>query len=148
MGKKALVLLVAAAILGAAGCKSSTGPTDQSDFIGTWNATKAEYTSIANPNTKVNIITQGSTLTLVFSASTFVLTITDPGQNPEVFNGTWSASMDIMTLTWTSGLSGESQFDWSLAAVDELTLSGGHMSFDFTPGSPEEALLNLILVRQ
>jgi len=148
MGKKALVLIAAAVVLGAVGCKSSTGPADQSDFIGTWNATKAEFTSIANPSTKVDIITQGSSLTVVFSANAVVLTITDPGQNPEVFSGTWSASMDVMTLTWTSGLSGESQFDWVLAAEDELTLGGGHMPFDFTPGNPEEAFLDLILVRQ
>ena len=147
MVKRVFVLFVAVAGLGAAGCKSSTGPPDESGFIGTWHATKAEYTSIANSSTKADIIARGSTLTLVFSSSTFVLTITDPGQNPEIFNGTWSASADVMTLTWTSGLTGESQFDWSLDG-DELTLTGGHMSFDFTPGSPEEATLNLILVRQ
>ena len=147
MGKKVLVFLAAAAVLSAVGCKSSTGPEDESQFIGTWHATKAEYVSIANSNTKADIIAQGSTLTLVFSSGTFVLTITDPGQNPEVFNGTWSASMDVMTLTWTSGLSGESQFDWSLNGT-QLTLTGGHMPFDFTPGSPEEAILSLILVKQ
>lgn len=147
MLRKALILLAAAAVLGAAGCKSNTGPEDESDFIGTWNATKAEYVSIADSNTKADIITQGSTLTLVFASGTFVLTITDPGQSPETFSGTWSASTDVMTLTWTSGLSGQSQFDWSLNG-DNLTLTGGHMQFDFTPGSPEEAILNLILVRQ
>jgi hypothetical protein len=146
MVKKVAVLIAAAAILGAAGCKSSTGPPDDSSFIGTWHATKAEYTSIANSSTKADIIAQGSTLTLAFSTSTFVLTITDPGQNPETFNGTWSASSDVMTLTWTSGLSGESQFDWSLSG-NELILTGGHMPFDFTPGSFEEATLNLILVK-
>jgi len=147
MAKKFLVLLAAAAILGAAGCKSSTGPEDETEFIGTWHATVAEYTSLADPGTKVDIIAQGSTLTVVFSSGTFVLTITDPGQSPEAFNGTWSASMDVMTLTWTSGLSGESQFDWSLNG-SELTLTGGHMPFEFTPGAPEEAVLKLILVRQ
>lgn len=147
MGKKILILFAAAAVLGAAGCKSSTGPEDETDFIGTWQATKAEYTSIANANTKADIVAQGSTLTLVFSSGTFALTITDPGQDAEVFNGTWSASMDVMTLTWTSGMSGESQFDWSLDG-NELTLAGGHMPFDFTPGTFEEAILNLILVRQ
>lgn len=147
MLRKALILLAATAVLGAAGCKSNTGPTDESDFIGTWNATKAEYVSIADSNTKADIVAQGSTLTLVFASGTFVLTITDQGQSPEIFNGTWSASTDVMTLTWTSGMSGQSQFDWSLNG-DELTLTGGHMPFDFTPGSPEEAILNLILVRQ
>ncbi len=147
MLRKALILLAVTAVLGGAGCKSSTGPQDESDFIGTWSATKAEYVSIADSNTKADIVARGSTLTLVFASSTFVLTITDPGQGPEIFSGTWSASTDVMTLTWTSGMSGESQFDWSLDD-DELTMTGGHMQFDFTPGSPEEAILNLILVHQ
>ena len=147
MGKKALVFLAAAVLLGAAGCKSSTGPADEDDFVGTWDATKAEYASIANPSTKADIITTGSTFVLDLAASTFVLTITNPGQDPEVFNGTWSASMDVFTLTWTSGMSGESQFDWSLNG-DQLTMSGGHMPFEFTPGNPEESLLSLVLVRR
>ena len=65
MPRKALILLAAAAVLGAAGCKSSTGPADESDFVGTWDATKAELVSIADSNTKADIITQGSTFTLV-----------------------------------------------------------------------------------
>ncbi len=146
MGQKTLVFLAGVILLIAAGCKSSTGPKVES-FVGTWHATKAEYVSIANPSTKVDIITRGSTFTVVFSSSTFVLTVTDPGQNPDVFTGTWSASIDTLTLTWTSGMSGESQFDFSLDGND-LTLTGGHMPFEFTVGSPEEALLNLILVRQ
>jgi hypothetical protein len=146
MKRTALILLAGVVFLGATACKSATAP-DVDNFIGTWNATKAEYTSVANSNTKVDIIPQGSTFVLVFSASTFVLTITDPGQNPRIYNGTWSASVDMLTLTWTSGLSGESQFDFVLNG-DNLTLAGGHMSFEFTPGSPEEAILSLILNRQ
>jgi len=147
MGKKALVFLAAAAMLTVPGCKSNTGPEDD-DFVGTWHATKAEYTSVANPTTKVDIITQGSTLVLVLnSAGSFTLTVTDPGQDPETFGGTWSASTDVLTLTWSTGMSGESQFDFTLDG-DELTLSGGHMPYEFTPGTPEEATLSLILVRQ
>jgi hypothetical protein len=142
----ALVLLAGGVLLGTTACKSATAP-DVDKFIGTWNATKAEYTSVANSNTKVDIIPQGSTFVLVFSASTFVLTITDPGQNPRIYSGTWSASVDMLTLTWTSGFSGESQFDFVLDG-ENLTLAGGHMSFEFTPGSPEEAILSLILNRQ
>jgi hypothetical protein len=146
MGKRTFIVLASVMLLAAAGCKSSTGPEDETSFIGTWHATKAEYVSVANSGTKADIIAQGSTLSLVFSSGSFVLTITDPGQDSEVFNGTWSASKDVMTLTWTSGLSGESQFDWLLDG-NTMTLTGGHMPFDFTPGSPEEAILNLILVK-
>jgi len=140
------VLLVVAAFMGATGCKSATGP-DADSFIGTWNATKAEYVSVANSSTKDEIIAKGSTLTLVFAASTFVLTVTDPGASPVISNGTWSKSTDTLTLTWITGFSGESQFDFTLDG-DSLTLTGGHLPHAFTAGSPEEAILTLNLVRQ
>jgi hypothetical protein len=141
------VLIIAAAILVAVGCQSSTGPEDPEGFLGTWNATKAEYTRVANTSTKVDIVAGGSTVVLLLNATTFTLTITDPGESPVVAGGTWSASTDIVTMTWTSGSSGESQFEYTLSG-DNLTLSGGHMLYDFTPGSPEEALLDLVLHRQ
>jgi len=148
MRAKSVVLpVIVIGLLLGAGCKSSTGPEDEDDFVGTWRATKAEYTSVATPANKVDIIAAGSTLTLVLSTSTAVLTITDPGESPVVLNANWSASVDVLTLTWTSGSSGETQFDYTLDG-DELTMTGGHMPFDFTPGVPEEAILDLILVRQ
>lgn len=147
MNKSVLVPLALSAILGLAGCKSNTGPEDTESFLGTWNATKAEYTSVANSSLKVDIVAGGSTVVLVLNASTFTLTITDPGENPVIAGGTWSASTDTITLTWTSGYNGESQFDYTLSG-DNLTLDGGHLPYDFTPGSPEEALLELILHRQ
>jgi hypothetical protein len=103
--------------------------------------------SVADSNKKADIITQGSTVTLVLSTSTFVFTITDPGQGPETATGTWSVSSDTLTLTYSTGFSGESQFDFILSG-DQLTLNGGHVPHDFTVGTFEEALLNLILARQ
>jgi hypothetical protein len=144
--KAALALISAVAFLASTGCKSPTAP-DMDSFIGTWNATKAEFVSIANSSMKVDIIAGGSNLVLVFSSNTFTLTITDPGQNPNVATGTWSSSIDTLTFNWTTGYSGESQFDFSLNG-NNLTLTGGHVPFYFTPGNPEEAILNLILVRQ
>jgi hypothetical protein len=146
MQKPVLVLLVAAALIGFSACKSSTAP-DADSFIGTWDATKAEFTSVANPTTKVDIIPEGWTLVLVFNASTFTMTIQEPGAAAWVGSGTWSNSMDTMTLTWTSGSSGESQFDFVLDG-DHLTLEGGHMPFEFTAGNHEEAILNLNLTKR
>lgn len=146
MKKAASVLLVAGAFIWASGCKSTTAP-DADSFIGTWNATNAEYVSVANSSIKNDVIADGTTWTLVFSASTFVMTVTDPGANPVVSNGTWSVSTDALTLTWTTGYSGQSQFDFSLNG-DNLTITGGHLPYAFTPGNPEEAILTLILVRQ
>jgi hypothetical protein len=145
--KAALILIAAVAFLGAIACKSATGPDDEDEFIGTWKATKAEFVSVADPNTKVDIVAQGSTFTLVLNASTFTMTIKEPGEADWVGNGTWSSSIDTMTFTWSSGMSGESQFDFTLSA-SQLTLEGGHMPHEFTPGNSEEAILNLILARQ
>jgi hypothetical protein len=145
MKEKVVFILVGLAILVAGGCKSATGPDVQS-LTGTWRATSAEYVSVANPSTKVDIITQGSTLILVLNASTYVLTITDPGASPEITNGTWSKSIDTLTLTPTGG-SSNSVFDLSLSG-DQLTLTGGGAWFDFTAGNFEDAKLNLVLARQ
>ncbi len=147
MRKLALILLSAAVSICAAGCKGDPTAPDVKTLVGTWNATKAEFVSVANSNTKVDIIAQGSTLTLALSSSTFVFTITDPGQAPEVTTGTWSASSDVITLSYTTGSSGESQFDFVLNG-DRLTMTGGHVPHDFTVGNFEEAVLNLILARQ
>ncbi|MEN6559780.1 MAG: lipocalin family protein [Acidobacteriota bacterium] len=145
--KSVVAVLIIAAVLVSAGCKSSAGPEDTESFLGTWNATKAEYTSAANSSTKVDIVAGGSTAVLVLNATTFTLTITDPGESAVVAGGTWSASTDVLTLTWTSGNSGTTQFDYTLSG-DNLTLNDGHVLYDFTPGSPEEALLDLVLHRQ
>jgi hypothetical protein len=147
MNKTALVLFAVAAFLGTAGCKSSTSPEEAAGLVGTWRATKAEFVSSANSSKKVDIIAQGSTLTLALNASTFVMTITDPGESPQVRSGTWSSSTDVLTLVTSSGGSGESQFDFSLNG-NQLTLTGGHTLFDFTVGNFEEAIMNLSLVRQ
>jgi hypothetical protein len=148
MQRRAFVLfLLAAALVLGGSCKSSTGPVDEEGFVGTWRATKAEFVSLADPNTKADIVAQGSTVTLAFDETTAVLTITAPGENPQILNATWSASVDVLTLTWTSGANGEAQFDYVLSG-DNLSMDGGHMPFDFTPGNPEEAILSLILVRQ
>lgn len=146
MKNTALIFLVAVAFLTASGCKSSTGP-DKDELVGTWDATKAEYVSVANSSTKVDIVALGGTFTLVLNASTFTMTIQELGESAWVGTGTWSNSMDTMTFTWSTGTSGESQFDFVLDG-DHLTLEGGHMQHEFTPGSPEEAILNLILDRQ
>ncbi len=140
------ILIVGSLVIGA-GCKGSTTPPDEDSFIGTWRATKAEFVSSANPATKLDVVAQGGTVTLVLETTTAVLTINEQGEEPVVYNATWSASSDVLTLSWTGGTLGEAQFDFVLDG-DNLTLEGGHVPYDFTEGSPEEAILGLILVRQ
>jgi len=139
MRKTALFVLVALAIIGALSCKdSTTGPSPQG-LSGTWKATKAEYVSAADSSKKVDIVAQGSTLTLVLETGSFTLTITDPGEAPSVTTGTWTSSSDTLTLA-PSGTSFTWMFNMTQSG-NNLTLSGGHVQFDFS-GALEEAILN------
>ena len=125
------------------GSASSTG----GGLVGTWRATRAEYVSATNSALKVEIVAQGSNLTLALEASTFVLTITDPGEAPNVTNGTWRSSSDTMTLT-PAGMPFSWQFDMNLSG-NTLTLTGAAVEFDFNAdGALEQAGLSLTLVRQ
>jgi hypothetical protein len=146
MRKAALIIIVALAFLAASSSsckKSSTSPTLQSP-TGTWLATGAEYVSVANPSQRVNIVSQGASVSLVLDASTFTFKISYPGQEPTVTTGSWSYTSDTMTLA-PSGTSFTWVFNMSLSG-DSMTLSGAHVQFNFS-GTLEEATLNLVLAR-
>lgn len=146
MRGKVLLAVFLAAVLAGWACKSSTGP-EEAELTGSWLATKAEYVSVANSSVKVDIIAGGSTLSLALDPNgVYTLTITDPGEQPVAVNGTWTFSVDTMTLTPDGG-SGNMQFDMNLDG-DTLTLFGGGAQYEFTAGSPEDATLNITLARQ
>jgi hypothetical protein len=142
-------LLVLVAVLApACGGKSGTSPTAPTPqtLDGTWRATKAEYTSVATSSKRVDVVAQGTTLTVNFSGTNFTLTITDPGKAPNVTTGTWSATQDIMTLKPT-GMTWSWMFDMTFSG-NNLTLNGASVEFDFAAnGVFEQAKLNLTLVR-
>jgi hypothetical protein len=129
---------------GGGGGSSPAAPTPQT-LEGTWRATKAQFVSVASSSRQVDIIAQGSTLTLVFSGTGYTRTMTQPGQPPDVQTGTWSASTDMMSLKPT-GVTWDIQFDMTFSS-NNLTLNGGSVQFDFT-GTFEEAKLYMTLVRQ
>jgi hypothetical protein len=151
----ARVLLVIAATI-AASCGGDSGgsggtpasPSTVATLVGTWKATKAEYVSTANSSVRVEVVAQGTTLTLTLeSAGTYTERIVDPGQEGQTTTGTWSATQDIMTLKPT-GVTWDIQFDMTLSGTT-LTLNGGHVSFDVNgDGRDEETLANLTLVKQ
>jgi hypothetical protein len=88
----------------------------------------------------------GGTVELVLvDGGTFTMTITMPGQPVDQRAGNWVSS-DILTLTFTSGWSGDWQFDLNLNG-DTLTLTGAHTDYDFGNGL-EDSRVNLILARQ
>ena len=96
----------------------------------------------------MEIVALGTTLTLTLDpGGTYTQKITDPGEAGQTTTGTWSSSKDVLTLR-PAGISGNTQFDMSMAG-STLTLSGGHVLFDVNgDGRDEEAILNLALTRQ
>jgi uncharacterized lipoprotein NlpE involved in copper resistance len=152
---QAALIVAAAALVGCESTNNVTGPSQTGagqtqtaqTLTGSWRATKAEFVSAANSSLRVDIISQGSTLSLVLQASTFTLTIVDPGTQGQVTTGTWSSTRDTLSLT-PSGMPFSWTFDMSLNG-NTLTLTGGSVEFDFNAdGRSEQAKLNLALTRQ
>ena len=139
-----VVVALLAPACGGGGGSSPAAPTPQT-LEGTWRATKAQFVSVNNASRQVDIVAQGSTLTLVFSGTNYTRTMTEPGQPPDVQTGTWSASTDVMTLR-PSGVTWSIQFEMTFNG-NSLTLNGGSVEFDFT-GNFEQAKLYMTLVRQ
>ena len=129
------------------GCSSdSTGTT--LNIVGTWHGTKFEVTSVANPATKVELVSQGLTITVVFNANlTYVTTLTAPGQAPEVSSGTYVLTASSLTLTATGSPPEVTTFAVTLSG-NTLTATGGAINFDFGSGTDEPGKLEVILVRQ
>lgn len=126
-----------------------SGPS-RTEFEGTWDATKLEFTNVANTSEKVEVIALGATYTIVLvSDGTYQATLGVPGSAPEVTTGTWSVSSDVITIKET-GSSGDQQFNWSLSG-NTLTISGANTDFDFDGNGPrgdEAAKVSAVLVRQ
>ena len=144
---KYVAVLTASLVLAGCGDDDGTGPSPES-LTGTWQATKAEMVSAANPSLKIELISLGATLELVLSTNqAFTMTATIPGEPPEVQTGTWSSSSDVLVLK-PSGQTFDWTFDMTLTGTT-LTLSGAHVEFDLNDdGVDDEAILNLVMQRQ
>jgi hypothetical protein len=138
--------MTAAALVACGGGDATAPPAD--DFAGTWQATKVELVSAASSSVRVELVAAGAAFTLTLrSDHTFTLTGIIPGESPLTLTGTWTASADVFTMSFTSGLSGQWQFDYSLAG-DVLTMNGANTDWDFDDdGDDDPARLNLVFVR-
>ena len=148
MRRLAIVVL---ALLGAASaCKSNgngTGPSP-AELTGTWDATKIEFTQVASPFTKVDVVpTGGSAVLVLVSGGGCTFTITATGGPDGVFTGTWSASSDLLSLDLAGPFFNTTwEFDMTLSNTT-LTLSGADTDFTFA-STPEAAKFGLVLTKQ
>lgn len=142
-----LVGSLAAAACSGGASSSPTAPSPQT-LAGAWNATRAEFVSVATLTLRVEAIAQVMAILLTLDASgTFTQRTTAPGTAAETETGTWSATSDVLTLRPT-GISGNVQFDMTLSG-NTLTLSGGHRLFDINNDDhDEETILSMTLTRQ
>ena len=141
-----LVLIGAVGGLGA-GCSDSTGSSDLPDIVGSWHATTAVVTSVANPATSANLIALGATFQIVFNANlTYSSTVNFPGEPVDISTGTYVVTATQLTVHNDQSSGGDIiTFSLSLSG-GTLTLTGGTpFSFDFGAGDVP-ATFNLTLV--
>lgn len=135
----------AMALLVMSACSDSTG-VEPDDLEGTWEATEAVVTSVADdPTVSFDLIAEGGTLTLVLNADGgYVFTTTFPEEEPEIEIGTYSVAGDVLTITAV----GDDPETFTIARNgDTMTLTGDD-DFDFNDDEIEEdATLEITLAR-
>jgi hypothetical protein len=146
---RGLLLVLPALLLASCGDDDddTTGPVNNS-LVGTWDATVIQLTSVADPGTQVELISQGANGRLVLQADGgFGLSVGIPGEPTEFGNGDWGAT-DVLTLDFGEGdIQGTWQFDIDLNG-DTLRLTGADTEWDFDDDGVEDpAKLNLTLSR-
>ncbi len=114
-------------------------PGEPSDaFEGTWDATKLEYTSVASPTTKVDVIALGGSYSVVLNGDgTVQASLRAPGETePTVVSGTWSVEGSTFTLAPNAGPS--LVFTYTLSGTT-LTVAGASNAYDFNGDQVDEA---------
>jgi len=142
-------MLLAGTVVGLAACSDGGSGPSPASLTGTWSATKADFVNITNASEKVELIAHGGSVTLVLNENkSWTMTIGVPGEADRVQTGTWSSSIDELTLSYASPLVGEMQFDMSLSG-STLSLAGGHCPFDVNGDTLyEESTLALTMTKQ
>ncbi len=139
--------VVLSLLLGAAfACGDDSAGPAASEITGTWQATKVEYVSVAQPSVSVDLIADEDwSATLVLGANgSYTFTRTPPGGQPLVDTGTWELDGDVLNVA-PAGTQFRLQFDIALSG-NTLRLSGADVEYAFN-GSAEDAKLNLVLTR-
>ena len=130
-------LFAGAVAAAAAGCSSdSTGPSPDT-LAATWTATETQFISTTNPAQMADIVGMGGSVRLT-------MTTMMPGHPMDQLSGTWSSSVDVLTLHHGSGTS---EFEMTHSG-NTLTLTGAHGSFDVNGDDvDEEVTMNMTMTR-
>jgi hypothetical protein len=125
----------------------SVGPS-ASEITGTWQATKVEYVSVAQPSLSVDLIADEDwTVTLALAANrTYTFTQTPPDEQPQTSTGTWELDGDVFNVAPT-GTQYRLQFEIALSG-NTLSLTGADAEYDIDGDlSAEDAKLNMAFTR-
>ena len=141
--KLIVLFLVFAMVLIGIHCKSTSEPTDDdlSSFVGTWAAnsdiegTLMEYDATdVNPAFKVNVLLLGASVQVTLESSgDYSLTLTEPGGEPEVEEGTATVDGNKITMIPDGAPEDAITFTYTLNG-DFLTLVSDDVTFDFGTG--------------
>ena len=118
------------------------------DLTGTWNITKFEMVSQADPTLKRDelALNPGATASVVLGADlTVTFTSNVPGQGVQVRSGTYSQTVTSVTIIFTNPT--ESNVFTATLVGSTLSLTGANDSADFGSGS-KPAYLNITATKQ
>ncbi|MCK4560767.1 MAG: hypothetical protein KAV45_13360 [Calditrichia bacterium] len=141
--KLIVLFLVFAMMLIGIHCKSTSEPTDDglSTFVGTWAAnsdiegTLMEYDATdVNPAFKVDVLLLGASVQVTLeSDGDYILTLTEPGGEPEIEQGT--ATVDGNQITMIPDGAPEEAIIFTYTLNEPfLTLVADDVTFDFGAG--------------
>jgi len=140
--------LSAVAVAAAVACGDSTGVT-VSDITGTWSASSAVFTNLANSSEQFDLIADGGgTITATFSADgSYSISITVPPDPAELDVGTVDVRGDTLTLA-ESGQGSPTDFIASVSG-NTLTLTTDEEEYDFDDnGTDDPARLRVVFQKQ
>lgn len=142
-------LLVAAL---AVACSDSEGPTggaeDVDDLVGTWNATVMEFTNSADNTQKVDLISEGASVTLTITSNgRYTFDMSFPGEGAEADSGTFTLSGSNITINSDNPEDPEAETLGYTLSGNTLTMLGDD-TFDFDEdGTEETATMRLVFTR-
>jgi hypothetical protein len=144
----AFVMLAVVAV----GCSDSTAPEDVTlaDLVGTWNATSATFDEVAGDGLIEVIGTFGVSMSITIASSgAYTITVTVPGEAPDVETGTATAANGVITATPSAPGEDPEVIQIRSLSGNDMTLYFADEEFDFNDdGTETDATLTVVLRRQ